>query len=100
MSQQHAGPPRKLASELNTWTKQRPEAALEPDLPIIDTHHHLWDDKHRGRYLIHELAEDTGTLAITSLPPYSWKPGRCSGLMAQPPCSPWAKSSSSTVWQQ
>ena len=29
-------------------------------MPIIDTHHHLWDDKQRGRYLIHELAEDTG----------------------------------------
>jgi len=44
--------------ELNTWTKLRREAALEPDLPIIDPHHHLWDDEHRGRYLIHELLED------------------------------------------
>ena len=34
-----------------------PEAILEPDLPIIDTHHHLWD---RGghRYFLHDyLAE-------------------------------------------
>src|SRR3990172_7979660 len=44
--------------ELNTWTKLRREAALEPDLSIIDPHHHLWDDEHRGRYLIHELLED------------------------------------------
>ncbi len=50
---------RKLA-ELNAWTKQRHEDALEPDLPIVDPHHHVWDDE-RGRYLIHELAEDVGT---------------------------------------
>ena len=47
---------RKLA-DLNTWTKLRQEPALEPDLPILDPHHHVWDDE-RGRYLIHELAED------------------------------------------
>lgn len=36
------------------------EAALEPDLPIIDPHHHLWD--HRShRYLLEELLADTGT---------------------------------------
>jgi len=52
---------RKLA-ELNAWTKQRHEAALEPDLPILDPHHHLWDSEERGgRYLIHELVHDTGT---------------------------------------
>lgn len=47
---------RKLA-ELNTWTKQRSEPALEPALQILDPHHHAWDDE-RGRYLIHELVED------------------------------------------
>jgi len=47
-------------AELNEWTKQRSETALEPELPIIDPHHHVWDDE-RGRYLIHELAEDVGT---------------------------------------
>ena len=47
-------------AELNTWTKQRHEAALEPDLPIIDPHHHLFDDTW-GRYLIDELVEDTST---------------------------------------
>ena len=50
---------RKIA-DLNTWTKLRVEPALEPDLPIVDPHHHVWDDE-RGRYLIHELAEDTGS---------------------------------------
>jgi len=48
-------------AELKTWTKQRQEAALEPDLPIIDPHHHLWDDESRGRYLLPDLLEDVGT---------------------------------------
>ena len=46
--------------ELNAWTKQRREPALEPDLPIIDPHHHLWDRKN-SRYLIDQLLEDTST---------------------------------------
>ena len=50
---------RKLA-DLNAWTKQVHEPALEPELPILDPHHHVWDDQ-RGRYLMHELAEDTGS---------------------------------------
>ena len=48
-------------TELDIWTKQRREAALEPELPVIDPHHHLWDDEHRGRYLSHELLEDIGS---------------------------------------
>ena len=36
------------------------EPAIEPDLPIIDPHHHLWDfPKHR--YLLEELLADTGS---------------------------------------
>ncbi len=37
-----------------------PEAILEPDLPIIDTHHHLWD---RGghRYFLHDYLADVAT---------------------------------------
>jgi predicted TIM-barrel fold metal-dependent hydrolase len=42
--------------ELDAWTRLKPEAALEPELPIVDPHHHLWDN--RGRYLVHELAAD------------------------------------------
>ena len=39
---------------------QPPEPILEPELPIIDTHHHLWDrDGHR--YLLHELLADVRT---------------------------------------
>ncbi len=34
------------------------EAALEPDLAIVDPHHHLWD--HPGsRYMLDEILRDT-----------------------------------------
>ena len=46
---------------LKAWLAKRPaEAALEPDLPIIDPHHHFWDTPHRGRYLLPELLADIG----------------------------------------
>ena len=39
------------------WLAQVVEAALEPGLPIIDPHHHLWD--HPGsRYELDELMAD------------------------------------------
>lgn len=43
--------------DLAAWTNQRTEEALEADLPIIDAHHHVWDDE-RGRYLMDEFAAD------------------------------------------
>ncbi len=45
----------------DAWlAKAPPEPILEPDLPIIDTHHHLW---HRGghRYFIQEFLDDVRT---------------------------------------
>jgi len=43
------------------WLARQPrEEVLEPDLPIVDTHHHLWDLP-GSRYLISEFAGDTGT---------------------------------------
>jgi L-fuconolactonase len=36
------------------------EDPIDPRLPIIDPHHHLWDN-HLGRYLDAELLADTGT---------------------------------------
>jgi predicted TIM-barrel fold metal-dependent hydrolase len=46
---------------LKAWLAKRPsEAALEPDLPIIDPHHHFWDTPHRGTYLLPELLSDIG----------------------------------------
>ena len=37
--------------------KAPPEPMLDPDLPIIDTHHHLWQ-RPDHRYLLHELLAD------------------------------------------
>jgi len=48
-------------ADLEAWLAKRPgEAALEPDLPIIDPHHHLWDTPVRGRYFLPELLADIG----------------------------------------
>jgi L-fuconolactonase len=43
--------------ELAEWANLLCEEALEPDLPIIDPHHHVWDDE-RGRYMAAELMHD------------------------------------------
>jgi predicted TIM-barrel fold metal-dependent hydrolase len=42
------------------WLALTQEAALEPQLPIIDPHHHLWDaaDRMPQRYLLDHLAAD------------------------------------------
>src|ERR1700744_3395981 len=41
------------------WIAQTVEDAIEPDLPIIDPHHHLW---HRDTlYLLPEFLRDIGT---------------------------------------
>src|SRR5580658_3850508 len=46
---------------LNAWLAKRPaETALEPNLPIIDPHHHFWDQAHRGHYLLPQLLSDIG----------------------------------------
>jgi predicted TIM-barrel fold metal-dependent hydrolase len=42
------------------WLGQIKEAIIEPDLPIIDPHHHLWDYS-SWRYLLDELDADTGS---------------------------------------
>jgi len=42
------------------WLDRRQEPILEPALPIIDPHHHLWD-RTGWRYLLDELLADTET---------------------------------------
>jgi predicted TIM-barrel fold metal-dependent hydrolase len=42
------------------WLDRRREPILEPDLPIVDPHHHLWD-RPGWRYLLDELLADTGS---------------------------------------
>ena len=40
------------------WLAQVQEEVLEPDLPIIDPHHHLWHDRPSGRYMPEGLFAD------------------------------------------
>ena len=43
------------------WLDLVVEEALEPNLPIIDPHHHLWDFKHERvnpRYFLDEMLID------------------------------------------
>ncbi len=50
---------------LRAWLARRPrEAALEPELPIIDPHHHFWDrpaERPGHRYLLDDLLADINT---------------------------------------
>ena len=46
------------------WLAQTTEPALEPDLPICDPHHHLWDKRPARvaeRYLLDEILDDVGS---------------------------------------
>jgi predicted TIM-barrel fold metal-dependent hydrolase len=48
-----------MPTEHEKWLSLTIEDPLEPDLPICDAHHHLWD--HPGeRYLLDEFSQDIG----------------------------------------
>jgi predicted TIM-barrel fold metal-dependent hydrolase len=49
-----------MAIGTHEWLDQVQEEILEPELPICDPHHHLWDSP-KSRYLLEELLEDTGS---------------------------------------
>src|SRR4051794_16791632 len=56
-----------VAPDAAWLARQPPEPILEPALPCIDTHHHLWD-RPDHRYLLDELLADLGsghTMAAT-----------------------------------
>jgi predicted TIM-barrel fold metal-dependent hydrolase len=42
------------------WVNRRKEPALEPELPIVDPHHHLWV-RPGWRYMLDDFLADTGT---------------------------------------
>ncbi|BBQ00917.1 amidohydrolase (plasmid) [Burkholderia sp. SFA1] len=42
------------------WLALRSEPIIEPDLPIVDAHHHLWD-RQSGRYLSDEFRADVAS---------------------------------------
>ena len=44
---------------MSDWLDQVQEGIVEPDLPICDPHHHLWDHPNH-RYLLDELLADLG----------------------------------------
>jgi L-fuconolactonase len=51
----------RISAPDEAWLAKRPpEPILEPELPIVDTHHHLWE---RGghRYFLHEFLADAQT---------------------------------------
>ena len=45
---------------MSDWLDQVQEGIVEPDLPICDPHHHLWDHPNH-RYLLDELLADLGS---------------------------------------
>ncbi len=53
-------------ADIESWiAKEQPEPVIEPDLPIIDPHHHLWDLRGNSRmgfrqevYLCEEISRD------------------------------------------
>jgi L-fuconolactonase len=54
------GMPAVQAPVRQDWLDQRREEIIEPELPIIDPHHHLWD-RPNYRYLFPELLADVGS---------------------------------------
>lgn len=54
-----AVPPALHAPVRDDWLALRQEEIRDPDRPIIDPHHHLWD-RPEGRYLLPELLADMG----------------------------------------
>ena len=65
----------------NDWLARRKEPILEPGLPIIDPHHHLWD-RENWRYLHDDLLADTNA-ATTSSRPCSCRRARCTAPTAR-----------------
>jgi L-fuconolactonase len=54
-----------MATEHGAWLGMIIEEPIDPELPICDPHHHLWDrlareDRPADRYLLEELLQDIG----------------------------------------
>lgn len=48
-----------MPEDLEAWLAQHTEQAIDPELPICDPHHHLWD-RPGNRYLLQDLLRDLG----------------------------------------
>ena len=49
-----------MTVEHEAWLALRTEEAIDPDLPIIDPHHHLWE-RPNDTYLLEQVLRDTGS---------------------------------------
>lgn len=50
-----------LFKRRKAWLESGEEPALDPDRPIIDTHHHIWNYPGMGPYFLDDLWADTST---------------------------------------
>lgn len=53
-----------MTTEHEAWLAQTMEEPLEPELPICDPHHHLWDRPDfavQPRYFLEDVLRDTGS---------------------------------------
>ena len=57
---QSAIPPGRHAPIRQDWLDSRREEIIEPNLPIVDPHHHMWD-RPGNRYLFQDLLADVGS---------------------------------------
>jgi hypothetical protein len=57
---QSAIPPGRHAPVRPDWLDKRKEETIEPGLPIVDPHHHMWD-RPGNRYLFQDLLDDVGS---------------------------------------
>src|SRR5580700_6712428 len=56
-SAQQSAPPSPVRED---WLNRHKEPALEPELPIVDPHHHLWT-RPGWRYMLDDFLADAGT---------------------------------------
>lgn len=54
-----------MHTEHEIWLAQVQEEALEPELPICDAHHHLWD-RPNSRYLVEDFVADAAGHNVVS----------------------------------
>ncbi len=50
-----------MTAERQAWLAQIQEETIDPQRPIVDAHHHLWEDFGIGRYLLDDFWHDTGS---------------------------------------
>ena len=78
-----------MATEREAWLALTVEEPLEPDLPICDAHHHLWD-RADERYMIEEFVQDTGG-GHNVVHTVFLQCGRCTGRADPRRCGPWGE---------